>query len=70
MKRYIRTLFYYWLPLHYLIMSKSYVGMKIDFSFSQLKKDEADMAVTEVGRNTNRKATAEANENFIAIGPE
>ena len=41
-----------------------YVGMKIDFSFSQPRKVDADIAVIEVDNNTLLKSTAKANENF------
>jgi len=41
-----------------------YVGMKIDFSFSQPRKVDADIAVIEVDKNTLLKSTAKANENF------
>ena len=45
-------------------MITTYVGMKIDFSFPQLKKENAAIVVMEVGRNTVLNAMEEANEFF------
>lgn len=43
---------------------KSYGGMKIDLSFWQPKKEEADIVVMDVGKNTLLVSVARANENL------